>query len=247
VTAILCWAAKNSLRGTTLLQEWKRQYHQSFIRLQYKRDRIAGLQLKGGIFAISILKGRELPDFSSTKRWLARLKRQCHEIFWFWFFSWISFPQAPEYTSRAVSNFFENSRRYSQLKVDHRYQRHRWQTMGLISGCRYLKVNLKAKMFICVNSTFQRCPNKIIKRFLMQDFSHLPPVSTTPVVNLELRISPRIFEKFRSGPNGILWGWGETDWCKKTRSEKSRDTVPLSWFFDSLKGEFVDFCAKTQA
>jgi hypothetical protein len=35
------------------------------------------------------------------------------------------FPQAPEYTIRAVSNFFENSRRYSQLKVDHRYQRHR--------------------------------------------------------------------------------------------------------------------------
>ena len=34
------------------------------------------------------------------------LKGQCHEIFCFWFFSWISFPQAPEYTIRAVSNFF---------------------------------------------------------------------------------------------------------------------------------------------
>ncbi len=137
------------------------------------------------------------------------LKGQCHEIFCFWFSSWISFPQAPEYTIRAVSNFFENSLRYSQLKVDHRYQRqrwqichryqrhrrqilppvslvllipvanchryqrhrrqichwcrwHRWQTMGLISGCRYLKVNLKANMYICVNSTVQRCPNKII-------------------------------------------------------------------------------------
>ncbi len=41
------------------------------------------------------------------------LKGQCHEIFCFWFFSWISFPQAPDYTVRAVSNFFENSRRYS--------------------------------------------------------------------------------------------------------------------------------------
>jgi hypothetical protein len=39
----------------------------------------------------------------------------------------------------------------------------------------------------------------------------LPPVSATPVVNLELRISPRIFEKIRNGPNGILWGCGETD------------------------------------
>jgi hypothetical protein len=50
-------------------------------------------------------------------------------------------------------------------------------TMGLISGCRYLKVNLKAKMYIYVNSTIQRCP-QIIKNFLIEDFFHLPPVST---------------------------------------------------------------------
>ncbi len=70
-----------------------------------------------------------------------------------------------------------------------------WQTMGTISGCRYFKVNLKAKVYIYVNSTIQRSPNKIIKIFLIEDFFHLPPVSTTSVVNLELRISPRIFEK----------------------------------------------------
>jgi hypothetical protein len=79
--------------------------------------------------------------------------------------------------------------------------------MGLISGCRYLKVNLKAKTYIYVNSTIQRCPNKIIKIFLIEDFFHWPPVSLTPVVILELRI----FEKFQTGPNGILWDWGETD------------------------------------
>ncbi len=171
-------------------------------------------------------------------------------------FSWIGFPQAPEYPTRAVSNFFENLRKYSQLKVDyryqrhwwqichwyqqqlwqilppvslvllipvanlpqvstipaanllpvsttlvancHRYQRHRrqichrcqphwWQTMGLISGCRYLKVNLKAKIYIYVNPTIQSCPNKIIKIFLIENFFHLPPVSTIPaVVNLSL-------------------------------------------------------------
>ncbi len=149
------------------------------------------------------------PSISLSK---GSLKGQCHEIFCFWFFSWISFPQAPEYTIRAVSNFFENSRRYSQLKVDHRYQWH-------------LKVNLKAKMYICVNSTIQRCPNKIIKIFLIGDFSHLPPVSTTSVVNLEPRISPRIFEKNRNGPNGILWGWGETDWWKKP---EAKNLVTLS-------------------
>ncbi len=35
------------------------------------------------------------------------------------------------------------------------------------------------------------------------------PVSLLPVVHLDLRISPRIFEKIQNGLNGILWGWGE--------------------------------------
>ncbi len=39
----------------------------------------------------------------------------------------ISFPPAPEYPIRTVSNFFENSQRYSQLKVDHRCRWHQWQ------------------------------------------------------------------------------------------------------------------------
>jgi hypothetical protein len=58
--------------------------------------------------------------------------------------------------------------------------------------------------------------------------ANLPPVSLTPVVHLDLRISPRIFEKIRNGPYGILWGWGELI-HKKTRSKKSRDTVPLKF------------------
>jgi hypothetical protein len=43
-------------------------------------------------------------------------------------------------------------------------------------------------------------PTKLLKS---EDFSHLPPVSTTPVDNLELRISPRIFEKFET----VLMGY----------------------------------------
>ncbi len=72
----------------------------------------------GKISQVSLLS-REIFSFC--------LKGQCHEIFCFWFFSWISFPPAPEYPIRTVSNFFENSRRYSQLKVDHRCRWHRWQ------------------------------------------------------------------------------------------------------------------------
>jgi hypothetical protein len=43
-----------------------------------------------------------------------------------------------------------------------------------------------------------------------KDFCHLPPASTTLVVHLELRISPRIFVKIRNGLIGILRGL-ETD------------------------------------
>ncbi len=109
----------------------------------------------------------------------------------------------------------------------HRYQRRRRQIIGTISGCSHLKLNLKAKIYIYVNSTTQRCPNKIMKIFQFEDFCHLPPVSATPVVHLELRISPRIFEKIWNGSFGILRGLGETDSWKKNRSRKSRGTVPL--------------------
>jgi hypothetical protein len=67
---------------------------------------------------------------------------------------------------------------------------------------------------------------QIIKIFLLEGFLHLPLVSLTPVANLEQRISQRIFEKIQNGPNGIIRGLGETG-SEKTRSKKSRDTVPF--------------------
>ncbi len=100
--------------------------------------------------------------------------------------------------------------------------------MATISGCRHHKGNLKAKIYIYVNSTTQRCPNKIIKNFLIEGFFHLPPVSLTPVANLELRISPRIFEKIRNRPKWYNQRLGGYWFKKKTRGKKSRDTVPLN-------------------
>jgi hypothetical protein len=93
--------------------------------------------------------------------------------------------------------------------------------MGTISGCRHLTVNLKAKIYIYVNSTTQRCPNKIIKIFLLEDFFHLPPVSLTPVVHLEPRISPQIFKKIRNGRIGILSAWGKLIHEKNQKSKMS--------------------------
>jgi hypothetical protein len=51
-------------------------------------------------------------------------------------------------------------------KISRRCQRHRWQTMGLISGCSYLKVNLKAKMYIYVLTLLSKgVPTKLLKFF----------------------------------------------------------------------------------
>jgi hypothetical protein len=57
--------------------------------------------------------------------------------------------------------------------------------------------------------------------FSLEGFFHLPPVSLTPVANLELRIFPRIFEKNRNGPNGIIRGLGETGSRKKPEAKIS--------------------------
>ncbi len=124
----------------------------------------------------------------------------------------------PPVSTTPVANCHRYQRHRRQ--ICHRYQWHRWQIMGTISGCRHLKWrNLKEKCYIHVYSTTQRCPNKINKNFLFEHFCHLPPVSATPVVHLELRISPGIFEKIRNGSIGILRGLGETDLWKKPEVE----------------------------
>ncbi len=84
-------------------------------------------------------------------------------------------------------------------------------------------MNLKLKIYLYDNSTTQRCPTEIMKTFLIEDFFRLPPVSSTLMVHLELKISLGIFEKIQNGPNGIIRGLGKTDPCRKPRG-----TVPLT-------------------
>ena len=61
---------------------------------------------------------------------------------------------------------------------------------------------------------------------MIEDFLHLPTVSLTPVANLELRISPRIFEKIRNDPNDIIKGLGET-YSRKKPEAKNLVTLSL--------------------
>ncbi len=60
---------------------------------------------------------------------------------------------------------------------------------------------------------------------MIEDFFHLPLVSTTPVVHLELQISLQIFEKIWNGPNVILGGLGK---LIHEKNQKSKILLTLS-------------------
>ncbi len=74
---------------------------------------------------------------------------------------------------------------------------------------------------ICHRCQWHRCQQHKGKWWL-----NLPPVSLTPVVHLELRISQRIFEKIRNDPNVIIRGLGEGDSWKKP---EAKNLVTLSF------------------
>ncbi len=98
------------------------------------------------------------------------------------FFSWISFPQAPEYTTRAVSNYFENSRRYLQLKVHHRCPWHRGKWKKSLENFNDfvwtpLGSNDNIYMNFCLQVHFKMSAAWYCSHYL-------PPVSLTPVANL---------------------------------------------------------------
>ncbi len=121
--------------------------------------------------------------------------------FCFWFFSWTSFPQASDYASRAVSNFFEYSRRYSQLKVCHRCQRHRWQmekTFKQKNFNNFVWTPLGSRVNIYIHFCLQ-VHFKVTSAW--HCCQYLPPVSLTPVANLPLISTTlaKMVEKFSTG------------------------------------------------
>ncbi len=121
-----------------------------------------------------------------------------------------------------------------QFQNCHRYQRHRrqichrWKTMGTISGCRYLKVNLKAKIYIYVNSTIQSCPNTKIKIFLIEDFFVCHWCQRHRWLTLSCKFLRKFSKKFERALMVNSGAWGKPI-HEKTRSRKSRGTVPLNY------------------
>jgi hypothetical protein len=70
-------------------------------------------------------------------------------------------------------------------------------------------------------TNFASVVDKIIKTFMTEDFFHMAPVPMTPVVHIELRISPRIFEKFEMALMVYSGAWGKLIHEKNQKSKIS--------------------------
>ncbi len=196
------------------------------------------------------------------------LKGQCHEIFDIWFFSWISFPQTSEYTFTAISNIFENSRRYSVVELTYIY------IFAFKFTLRCLQPDIVRWHWRQICRRYRWHPWQICHRCQQHKgnwWQNLPPVSLIPVANLPpvslipAAICHRCHWHRWQVCHGCRWHWWCTLTCeylrefskkfetvlmghsgaegklihKKTRSKKSRDTVPLSldssWFMKPWK------------
>jgi hypothetical protein len=58
-----------------------------------------------------------------------------------------------------------------------------------------------------------------MRKIIPENFSLLSPMSLTPLINIHSQLSPRIFEKNRNDPNGILRGRRTLLYEKKPKVE----------------------------
>ncbi len=140
------------------------------------------------------------------------------------------FPQTPEYTIRAVSNFFKNSRTYSQLKMHHRCRWHWWQM-----GETFI---IKILIILFGHLWEVELTYRYIFAFKFTLVANLPPCCWYrwqfchrccwyQWCTLTCEYLREFLKKIKTGYSGA----GGKLIHEKTRSKKSRDTVPLSRFF----------------
>ncbi len=130
-------------------------------------------------------------------------------------------PQAPEYTIRVVSNFFENSLIYSQLKWKKSSIRKvliMWVVELTYRWIFFLQVHFK------VSTVLIKVP--LFATGVVDTSGTMQSVSLTPVVHLHLRISLGIFKKFEMTLMLFSGAWGKMI-HEKNLKQKARDTVPL--------------------
>ncbi len=120
----LCWRLAGG-HLTTLEQV----NQQCVVAVVYFKTNEFGFKWIGSFHAFATLYLRT----DSSMRFDSCIKGQCREIFCFWFFH-ESVSPLPQSIPLGLFQFFcENSRRYSQVMVHHRYQKHRWQILPPVS------------------------------------------------------------------------------------------------------------------
>ncbi len=129
--------------------------------------------------------------------------------------------QAPENNIRVISKIFENFQRYSKVQVQNRYQRHPWS-------------ELEGKIYLHLNSTTQRYPNRIMKTLLIEDFIHLPPLSQHRWRTLSCEYLSEFSKKFETAVKGYSGACGKLI-QEKTWSRNSLGTVPFKKVAMDLK------------
>ncbi len=131
----------------------------------------------------------------------------------------------PPVSTTQVANCHRYQRHRRQLcqryqrhrrQICHRCRWHKRQIMVTISGCRHLKVNLKAKIYIFVNSSTQRCQTKqLLQFFLLKIFSICHRCQRHWWCPLNCEYLRKFLKKFEA----VLMVWGETDSRKKPEVE----------------------------
>ncbi len=102
--------------------------------------------------------------------------------------------------------------------------------------------SIEEKIYLYVNSTTQRCPKERMKISDCRFFPFATSVNDTGGA-LELRISPRIFEKIRNGSNSIIRGLGETDPSRKPEVKNLVDCPFKALPFFHFSAYFLHFTA----
>ena len=181
---------------------------------------------------------------------LAVLKGQCHEIFDFWFFSWISFPQASEYTITAISNFLKirgdiRGSRYTIEKIfkQKNFNNFVWAPLGS-------RVNINIHFCLQVHFRRQICRRyrwhrwqichrcqqhkgnwwQICRRcrwYRRQFATGVIDTGGKFATGVGVANNSANFRKNSKWPYCYYQGLGGRWFMKKTWSKKSRDTVPL--------------------
>ncbi len=115
---------------------------------------------------------------------------------------------------------------WSRRQICRRCQWRRWQIMGTISGCRHLKVNLKQKFIYMYYP--KGVQTKLLKFFCLKIFSICYRCCWHRWCTLSHEYLREFSKKFEMAVVVYSEAWGKLIHEKKTRSWKSRVTVPLN-------------------